>query len=138
MRNIKHVFTFLCATLLSTALLAQADDSAAARAAATSWLASIDGGDYAASWESAASMFKSAISADAWTQAATRARSPLGALQSRSDKELTMATSLPGAPDGHYAVLQYDTVFANKATAVETLTLTLDGEQWKVAGYFIR
>ena len=46
--------------------------------------------------------------------------------------------SLPGAPDGEYAVLQYETSYQNKANAVETLTLMIDSGKWRSAGYYIR
>ena len=132
----KGIVTLFIAALLSTALWAQEED--AARAAAGEWLLLLDGGDHAATWQSAAGMFQAAISTEAWAQAAGAARAPLGAVQSRSEKALTLASSLPGVPDGRYAVLQFDTVFTNKSDAVETLTLALDGDQWKVAGYFVR
>ena len=46
---------------------------------------------------------------------------------------------MPGAPDGRYVVVQYDTVFENKASAVETVTPMADPDGvWRVAGYFIR
>lgn len=136
MLKLKGIATLCIAVLLSTALWAQEED--AARVAAGEWLLLLDGGDHAATWQSAAGMFQSALSVEAWTQAATGVRAPLGGVQSRSEKALTLANSLPGVPEGRYAVLQFDTAFANKGTAVETLTLALDGEQWKVAGYFVR
>lgn len=138
MRKTRHIIAFLIAALLPAMLAAQTDDSAAAKAAAASWLASIDGADYAASWEGAASVFKASITVEAWTQAARSTRTPLGAMQSRTEKSVTLTTSLPGAPDGNYAVLQFDTVFAHKAASVETMTLMLDGGEWKVVGYFIK
>ena len=47
--------------------------------------------------------------------------------------------SLPGAPDGEYVVLQFDTSFANKKEAVETVTPMLDKDgKWKVSGYYIK
>jgi len=45
---------------------------------------------------------------------------------------------MPGAPDGNYAVIVFDTSFQSKASAVETLTVMADGEKWRAAGYFIR
>ena len=49
------------------------------------------------------------------------------------------ATSLPGAPDGHYVVFTYSTEYAQKRAAVETVTATQDADgHWRVAGYFIR
>jgi len=49
------------------------------------------------------------------------------------------ATSLPGAPDGDYVVIQFQTSFANKASAVETITPMRDRDgAYRVSGYFIR
>jgi len=48
-------------------------------------------------------------------------------------------TEMPGAPDGQYVVMQFDTSFTNKKTAVETVTVgpKQDG-QWKASGYYIK
>jgi hypothetical protein len=138
MHKARTVIAFLFALLLSNALHAQNDDSAAAKVAAAGWLAIMDAGDYPASWDAAAGIFKSALTSAAWSQAATQVRTRLGAMQSRADKSLTMATSLPGVPDGNYAVLQFDTAYANKAVSVETVSLVLEDGQWKVVGYFIK
>jgi Protein of unknown function (DUF4019) len=49
------------------------------------------------------------------------------------------AQSLPGAPDGNYVVMQFDTSFANKKNAVETVTFVQEKNgQWKAAGYYIK
>lgn len=120
---------------------AVADDEAEAAAveAAVEWLAVVDDGDYAESWKLAAEYFKGAVTEEKWEQALTGARQPLGALVSRQPKSKQYATSLPGAPDGEYVVIQFETSFENKAAAIETVTpmLEADGE-WGVAGYFIK
>jgi len=47
--------------------------------------------------------------------------------------------SLPGAPDGEYVVIQYDTQFAHKAHAVETLVPMRERDgSWKASGYFVK
>jgi hypothetical protein len=54
-------------------------------------------------------------------------------------KKTQSAASLPGAPDGQYVVVQFDTVFADKPSAVETVTFMLENDgQWRAAGYFIK
>jgi hypothetical protein len=56
----------------------------------------------------------------------------------RSLKSKTYATSLPGAPDGKYVVIQFSSSFKNKADATETVTPMLDKDgQWRVSGYYI-
>ena len=127
---------------ISTALMpafASAEIDAAARPAATEWLQKIDTANYSGSWESAAPMFKVAVSVQAWEKAAQSVRGPLGAIRKRAERSATATKRLPGVPDGNYIVLQYDTVFENKAAAVETVTLSQDSAgQWRVAGYFIK
>jgi len=115
------------------------DKNEAAKKDAESWLAVVDKGDYAASYDEAASIFKLAITKEDWLQKVRAARGPLGKVISRKLKRTQYETSLPGAPDGEYVVIQYDTSFENKRSAVETITPTLDKDgQWRVSGYFIR
>lgn len=124
--------------VLSTAAFA-GDNTEPAKKSATAWLALVDGGKYAASWDEAASMFKGAVTRTTWEGAMHGVREPLGAVKSRTLKSAKYATSLPGAPDGEYVVIQFDTVFANKAQAVETITPMLDKDgKWRVSGYYIK
>jgi Protein of unknown function (DUF4019) len=117
----------------------QTTAQAALRTAVQRWLQQLDAGDHLASWSSAATPFKNAVTSTQWQQAAQSVRQPLGAVQSRQDKSTQFTRSLPGAPDGQYAVLQFDTRFDRKAQAVETLTLVLEADgAWRVTGYFIR
>src|SRR5215510_1556106 len=127
--------------LLADRAIAMAQDKniEAAKKGAESWLAVVDKGDYAASYDEAASIFKLAVTKEDWLQKVRAARNPLGKVTSRKLKGAQYKTSLPGAPDGEYVVIQYDTSFENKRSAVETITPTLDKDaQWRVSGYFIR
>ena len=133
-------FRLLLFVLLAGSLaLGQSKQEQAATTAATQWLQLTDAGDYAASWQEAAPLFKNSITRERWTQALGAARTPLGKVISRKLISARYATSLPGVPDGEYVVIQFETVFANKASAVETVTptLTKDGA-WRVCGYYIR
>jgi len=63
----------------------------------------------------------------------------LGALKSRTLRSAALKSALPGAPDGQYVVIQFDSSFEHKASAVETVTAMLDTDgQWHVSGYYIR
>ena len=63
----------------------------------------------------------------------------MGELVSRVVKSATYAKTLPGAPDGEYVVIQFETTFANKKSAVETVTPMVDSDgKWHVSGYYIR
>ncbi len=118
-----------------------ANDAAVEQAtkAAESWLKLLDNGDYRACYQQASQLVKDALSEDAFVQQFRAARAPLGAVVSRKLKVAQYATSLPGAPDGQYVVMQYDSSFANKKSATETVTPMMDKDgQWRVSGYYIK
>lgn len=107
--------------------------------AATKWLQLVDQAQYEASWEEAATYFKDAVDRDTWVAQVKAVRAPLGEVVSRKVIGARAMSSLPGAPDGEYVVIQIETEFANKKSSVETITPMLDGARgWRVSGYFIR
>jgi Protein of unknown function (DUF4019) len=115
-----------------------AKPEAAAQASALAWLALVDEAKYDESWEEVAAYLRKALPKDKWRQDLGAAREPLGKLVSRKLKSAQYSEHLPGAPDGRYVVIQYDTVFEKKARAVETVTPMLDRDgAWRVTGYFI-
>jgi hypothetical protein len=110
-----------------------------AQAAAESWLKLTDAGNADVSWDQAAKLFKGAVTKEKWAQALAGVRPPLGKVISRKLSSRQYGEKMPGAPDGKYVTIQYDTVFENKASAVETITPMLDPDGvWRVSGYFIR
>ncbi len=134
---------FLAATLAgsSAGALAGREDNAEAAAveAAKQWLALVDKGEYTSSWESSAEYFRGNITKDKWRQVLTGTRKPLGEVTSRTVKAKHYATALPGAPDGEYVVIQFETAFENKRSAVETVTpMKQKNGAWRVSGYFIK
>ena len=111
----------------------------AAVASAEKWLAAVDKGKYVDSWQEAAVYFKNAVTKEQWEQSMLSFRKPLGRLVSRKVQSTLYRTSLPGAPDGEYVVITFETVFENKASAVETVTPMLEKDgKWRVSGYFIK
>ncbi len=111
----------------------------AAQGAAESWVGLVDAAQYAESWQAAASFFKNAVPQQKWAEAAQTARGPLGPVKSRAVKSSTATKTLPGAPDGEYVVLQFNTAFEKKAVALETITVAREPDgQWRVVGYFVR
>lgn len=110
-----------------------------ARQAAEAWLALVDQQDYGRSWDEAAGLFQRAVTKPQWIKALDASRKPLGEVKTRELAGAQFATELPGAPDGEYVVLQFRTSFANKKSAVETITPMLDtGGVWRVSGYYIK
>ena len=133
----KLASVMVCLAVVAGASWAQ-EPEIAAQTAADAWLELVDNEQYEESWEQAAELFKGAVTQEAWRQAASGARKPLGALVSRKLKSRTYIKQLPGAPDGQYVVIQFEAVFENKASAVETVTPMLDPDgTWRVSGYYI-
>lgn len=130
------------AFLLGQGFSTSADDAAAiapAQAAAKGWLALTDSGKYGESWDGAASYFKAVVSKPDWEKTLTGVRSPQGAIKARKVKSATFTRSLPGAPDGEYVVIQFESQFENMAAAIETVTPMHEKDgTWRVSGYFIR
>ena len=111
----------------------------AALEAAKDWLALVDSQQYSESWEQAAGYFKNVVSQNSWERTSKAVRDPLGALVSRELKSRQYTTSVPGAPDGQYVVIQFTTSFENKKSAIETVTPMLDKDgRWRVSGYYIK
>ncbi len=129
------------ALTLSLAAWPAASDSeseAAAVEAANRWLALVDSDQLDQSWQRAASLFRQAVTREQWAQSVSAARQPFGRFASRKVRQTQYASSLPGAPDGRYVVIQYDAVYEHKQSAIETVTPMWDGGEWRVSGYYIR
>jgi hypothetical protein len=138
-RSVACALLCLSAAVALTAAAATNAVADPAEQAALAWLAAADAGDGAQTWSLAAPMFQSSVTSEQWTRALAAARGPLGALHKRTLSSLTHATSLPGAPDGDYAVLRFSSEFERKAAAVETVTTARQPDgAWKIAGYFIK
>ncbi len=140
MKSKRSILFCLALFIFLTAVHSYAEDSEKeALKAAESWLARVDAGEYGKSWDQSAALFKNALSKGEWEKALNAARKPLGDLVSRKVKSTNYATSLPGAPDGEYVVIQFTTSFVNKRSAVETVTPMKDPDGlWRVSGYYIR
>ena len=131
----------LVLSLALCCLAVHAEDTFAqgATAAAETWLGHVDAGDYAGSWREASAYVQGAITEQAWVASLTRVRTPLGKLLSRQLKQVQHTTSVPGAPDGDYVVMQFDTRFEHKQAAVETVTFLQEKQvEWKAAGYYLK
>ncbi|MFZ2656587.1 MAG: DUF4019 domain-containing protein [Victivallales bacterium] len=123
----------------ASSLFAADDKETKAVESAKAWLTLIDTEKYAESWDAAAAYFKNAVTKEKWQEAVSPIRKPLGKLVSREVSSKDYKTELPGAPDGEYYVLQFETSFENKKSSVETITMMLEKDGiWKAAGYFIK
>jgi hypothetical protein len=127
------IFCLICANSFA------GDAETDALKAAEEWLALIDANDYGRSWDEAAELFKKSITKEMWEQSIRAVRPAMGDFISRSVKSAEYATSLPGAPDGEYVVIQFSAKFTNKKSAIETVTPMKDPDgKWRVSGYYIK
>ena len=97
---------------------------------ARQWLVLVDDKNYAQSWTESGAAFKTKQKADAWAIDAGNRRTPLGAVASRGLKSIDVSRN-------NTAVIRYDTVFARKAAAVETVTLNFENGGWAVVDYTV-
>ena len=99
---------------------------------AKQWLTLVDDSNYA---DSATQMGPQAKKAE--TATLPTVREPLGAVANRNLKDVRLSPTNPGMPAGQYAVVRYDSNFAHKANAVETVTLAMNKGAWSVVSYRI-
>ncbi|BBO70774.1 hypothetical protein DSCA_47040 [Desulfosarcina alkanivorans] len=123
----------------SNTLAADSNKELLALSAAEQWLTMVDSGKYDDSWKETSDLFRNAVQLDQWVQSMQAIRKPLGKRISRMMKTTVYQSTLPGAPDGDYVVIQFDTSFENKKAAVETITPMLETDgAWRVSGYYIK
>ena len=97
---------------------------------ARQWLVLVDDKNYAQSWNEAGKAFQTRQKADAWAKDADALRAPLGAVANRGLKSIDLSRN-------NICVVRYDTAFARKAAAVETVTLAFENGGWSVSDYSI-
>jgi hypothetical protein len=95
---------------------------------ARQWLVLVDDKNYSSSWLQSGKVFQGRQKADSWAKDAAVRREPLGAVASRGLKSIDLSRN-------NVAVIRYDTVFAHKAAAVETVTLSFENGSWAVTDY---
>jgi uncharacterized lipoprotein NlpE involved in copper resistance len=109
--------------------------------AAERWLAVVDKGESAASWEQLASAAQAVVTRAGWQDALRKVREPLGK-PSRQMESAVFTRTFPGAPPGEYIVIQYNTRFdklPDGAMAIETIAPMRDKDgTWRVSGYYIK
>ena len=101
--------------------------------AARQWLTLVDQGRWDDSYRDTGSAFRKLNTAQVWATTSETVREPLGAVLSRV---LLSQEELPAPPNG-YQVVRFRTRYANKASAVETVSLEREEGRWRVVGVII-
>jgi uncharacterized protein DUF4019 len=134
----------LALLLITTTLTAQVqpthdEHTLAAQKADLAWLTLVDSGQYEQSWKEAGVAFQSAVTQEKWKNAMKQARDPLGKVVLRKMESAAYSTSLPGAPDGQYEVIIFNTSFEHKRAGYETVITSVQKDgTWRIVGYYIK
>ncbi len=136
----KTAVVIVAAIVLSLSILAaktpKADAVVKAETAAKSWLAFMDGGQYAKAWQEAAPVVQQSVTKDRWEDLMTKSWSALGHVLSRKFAGAEYTTDLPGVPAGEYVTVTYDTHVSIKGDLREQVVLAKGKDGiWRVAGY---
>jgi alpha-mannosidase len=138
-RNTIYLIFFCLFLAVGVVMALDTDKEKSAVSAAERWLYMVDNGKYAESWKEASEYFRNAVHQEQWKHSLQAVRKPLGKLISRKVKSKSYKTSLPGAPDGEYVVIKFETSFENKKSSIETVTPMVEKDgKWRVSGYYIK
>ena len=109
-----------------------------AKPAAAEFLGLIDDAKYAESWESSAGLMREKVTRKDWIDKLNKARNLSGDLVRRVQKSASYATEAKDSPEGEYIMLIYESDFQRAEDVSEYVTVMLEGDEWKVAGYFMQ
>jgi Protein of unknown function (DUF4019) len=106
---------------------------------ARDWLATVDSGNYSASYDQAGDLFRGTTPREQWQAGLEGSRKSVGPLAERNLKSALVTKDLPNAPQGKYVVTTFETRFQGPQPVWEILTTFLNPSgQWKVVGYQIK
>lgn len=112
------------------------EQNAPAAAAATRFVSLLDAGTCAAAWQEFTPFAQILKSEAQWQRLHQALRLAYGPVEKRILRGVTLQTRYAMLPDGQYAIVQFDTVFRNKRSAVETIVLVQNQDKsWQVQDY---
>jgi len=104
---------------------------------AKQWLNLVDDQNYTDAYKQMGAAAQGKIASSAWAEKLGGSRGPLGAMATRSIKSIKLSNNLSGMRDGQFAIVQFESSFAHKAQATETVQLVSDKGAWSVVGYSV-
>jgi hypothetical protein len=108
------------------------------RGAAMKWLALLDKGQYAASWDRATKSFQERVSKADWIAGMEKLRGEYGKVVSRKFKDSTFAVNPPGLPAGEHETLRFAVKLARRGRAGEVVSMIMQKNgEWRVSGYYL-
>ena len=126
-------------SLLVAPAVAAGGPEVLAEAAGESWLKLVEDGQYALAWQRAAQLLKYELTQAAFVEMTKKARNETGKLVSRKLRSRKLTRQSPSGAPGRCVVIEYDSVFEKRASAVETVIMVAEPDgAWRVAGALIR
>ncbi|MCM2263873.1 MAG: DUF4019 domain-containing protein [Desulfuromonadales bacterium] len=117
---------------------ATGDEQQQVAVAARHFVTLLDAGDAELAWRQLTPLAQILKHQEQWLLLHKTLRKAYGPLDKRDLRGVTLQHRYAMLPDGRYANVQFDTVFSNKRTAVETIILTLSEDgRWLVHDYVI-
>jgi len=115
-------------------------DTSEAMGVANQWLVLVDSGRGRDAYGAAAESFRKGIEEQLkWEVAVDNVRNTLGGVVGRKLRSAHYTRTLPGAPDGEYVLIYFDTRFEKKALATELVTCEREKDGiWRVGGYWVK
>jgi len=103
------------------------------------WLRELDRGRYAETYLDLSAAAKARATEEQWSASMDTFRKAKGAALSRQSVRAENTASIGTTLGPDYRAVQFDSVFSDRTSGVETVILTQDADgAWKPAGYFIR
>ena len=116
-------------------LAASGDSSDEALVAAKAWMAQIDAGEYAESYDAGCDDFHRKITQQKWVAVLKTFRPAFGPVVSRKEINHVFKENGIKGLDGECVVIVYDTSFSRLHNGYEEVTLKLEDGKWRGAGY---
>ena len=107
--------------------------------ASIQWLALLDAGEVEQAYQETASIFRPAVTQEAWHNVMADVRTPLGAFKGRALRTVIAKENPTGSPEGNYILMTFDSSFTHGQEVIESLTLFQESNGiWRTAGYFAK
>jgi hypothetical protein len=114
------------------------DDDKGAIKAATKWLELLDANQLSRAYDQCAELLKKDVTRQKFASGVRDFRKPYGKVKDRQPSKFARAHVMPGAPEGDYALIEFETTFAKKKGDEQVVWMLEKDGIWRVSGYFIR
>ena len=114
-------------------------DTSGAMASAYRWLVLVDGGRGREAYDAASESLRKGVDQLKWEVSVDTLRKGLGGVVGRKLRSANYTRTLPGAPDGEYVMINFDTRFEKNPLIAELIVCEREKDSvWRVGGYWVK